>query len=212
MPRAGKPSLVALPDEYLQTRMEPRQTRDGYPVRKGKGVMAGPADTYTGYGRGWATVSNTPFREYKHWVHEGGISTPLIVHWPDKVERKGELETAPGHVVDLMATAIDVASADYPTSYHENRDIIPMEGQSLVPAFLGQKIEREAIYWEHEGNRAIRVGDYKLVAKGADGPGSCTTLLRTARNRMTSVRGSPVVQSSWPRCGKCTRNEHMYFH
>ncbi|MCG8651232.1 MAG: sulfatase-like hydrolase/transferase, partial [Pirellulales bacterium] len=81
-PRADRPSLPKLAADYLQPDMTPKQTRDGYPMRTGKGAMAGPADTAIGYGRGWATVSNTPFREYKHWTHEGGISTPLIAHWP----------------------------------------------------------------------------------------------------------------------------------
>lgn len=168
-PRAEEPTLEPLPSDYLQPDMEPKQTRDGFPVRKGKGVMAGPADTYIGYGRAWATVSNTPFREYKHWVHEGGISTPLIAHWPAKITRRGELEDTPGHLIDLMATAVDVAGAEYPQTYHGGKPIQPMEGKSLVPALLGQEIDREAIYWEHEGNRAVRVGDDKLVAKGARG-------------------------------------------
>lgn len=168
-PRAELPPLKPLAADYLQPDMQPRQTRDGFPVRTGKGAMAGPADTYIGYGRGWATVSNTPFREYKHWVHEGGISTPLIVHWPQVVKRRGELETTPGHLIDLMATAVDVSGATYPVTYHNDQKIKPMEGKSLLPAFLGKEVEREAIYWEHEGNRAVRVGDYKLVAKGAKG-------------------------------------------
>jgi arylsulfatase len=155
--------------DYLQPDMTPKQTRDGFPMRTGKGSMAGPADTAIGYGRGWATVSNTPFREYKHYTHEGGISTPLIAHWPDKITRHGELEKTPGHLIDLMATAVDVSGAAYPETYHDGQKIKPMEGKSLVPAFLGKGIEREAIYWEHEGNRAIRVGDYKLVAKGGRG-------------------------------------------
>jgi arylsulfatase A-like enzyme len=167
--RADQPSLATLPADYLQPDMTPKQTRDGYPMRTGKGAMAGPADTAIGYGRGWATVSNTPFREYKHWTHEGGISTPLIVHWPDEVKRHGELESTTGHLVDLMATAVDVADASYPKTFHTGQSIKPMEGKSLLPAFAGQQVQREAIYWEHEGNRAIRVGDMKLVAKGAKG-------------------------------------------
>ncbi len=131
--------------------------------------MAGAADTAIGYGHAWATVSNTPFRLHKHWVHEGGISTPLIVHWPSAVRRKGEIERTPGHLIDLMATAVDVSDADYPQTYHDGNTIKPMEGKSLVPLFHGQPIEREAIYWEHEGNRAVRVGDHKLVARGASG-------------------------------------------
>lgn len=168
-PRADQPSLPVLANDYLQPDMTPKQTRDGYPMRTGKGALAGAADTAIGYGRGWATVSNTPFREYKHWVHEGGISTPLIAHWPDQITRHGELENTPGHLIDLMATAVDVADATYPSTFHGNQSIKPMEGKSLLPAFAGNGIQREAIYWEHEGNRAIRAGDYKLVAKGAKG-------------------------------------------
>jgi arylsulfatase A-like enzyme len=162
--RADKPSLPPMTAEALQPDMIPKQTRDGWPVLQGKGVLPGPADTYHGYGRGWANVSNTPFREYKHWVHEGGISTPLIAHWPAVIERHGELESQPGHLIDIMATCVDVASAAYPESV-SGQEIRPLEGRSLQPAFRGDAIDREAIYWEHEGNRAIRVGDWKLVAK-----------------------------------------------
>jgi arylsulfatase len=168
-PRAAQPELDPLPDDYIQPDMTPKQNREGFRMRTGKGSMAGPDDTAIGYGRGWATVSNTPFREYKHWVHEGGISTPLIVHWPARIQRRGELEATPGHLIDLMATAVDVARAEYPTTFHDGQAIQSMEGVSLIPACLGQTIQREAIYWEHEGNRAIRVGDWKLVAKGAQG-------------------------------------------
>jgi arylsulfatase len=122
-------------------------------------VLPGPGDTYLAYGRGWANVSNTPFREYKHWVHEGGISTPLIVHWPNGISAKGELRNQPGHLIDIAATVYDLASATYP------KDAAPLEGRSLVPALAGKPIEREAIYWEHEGNRAVRVGNWKIVAK-----------------------------------------------
>lgn len=152
------------PDE-LQTRMQPLMTRDALPVRTGYGVMPGPADTYVAYGKGWANVSNTPFRMYKHWVHEGGISSPLIAHWPKKISRKGEFESQPGHLVDLMATCVDVAKATYPKKY-KDQEIHPASGKSLVPAFFGKDIQREdAIYWEHEGNRAARLGKWKIVAK-----------------------------------------------
>jgi arylsulfatase len=158
-PRAEMPSLPTLAKDYLQPDMVPKQTRDGFPVRQGKGVMAGPADTYLGYGPAWATVSNTPFRKHKHWVHEGGISTPLIAHWPAGITRKGQLESTPGHLIDLMATAVDLSKTTYPA--HAK----PMEGRSLAPLFKGGQIEREALFWEHEGNRAVRVGDWKLVAE-----------------------------------------------
>ncbi len=160
---------IAMPANELQVNMIPEKSRDGWPVVQGPNVMPGPADTYIAYGRGWANVSNTPFREYKHWVHEGGISTPLIAHWPAGVVRKGELEHQAGHLIDIMATCVDVAKADYPAQW-KGQSITPLEGRSLVPAFNGKTIEREAIYWEHEGNRAVRVGDWKLVAKGSTGP------------------------------------------
>lgn len=156
--------LAAMRADELQTSMIPEKARDGYPVVMGPKVMPGPADTYIAYGRGWANVSNTPFREYKHWVHEGGISTPLIAHWPAGIGRAGELDRQPGHLIDIMATCLDVAKADYPKQVGKN-SITPLPGKSLVPAFKGKDIEREAIYWEHEGNRAVRVGDWKLVAK-----------------------------------------------
>jgi len=158
-PRAETPSLPPLGQDYLQPDMIPKQTRDGFPVRQGKGVMPGAGDTYIGYGEAWATVSNTPFRKHKHWVHEGGISTPLIAHWPAGITRQGQLEATPGHLIDLMATAVDLSKTTYPA--HAK----PMEGRSLAPLFKGGQIEREAIYWEHEGNRAVRLGDWKLVSE-----------------------------------------------
>ena len=159
-------SEAAMPVDELQLDMIPKKTRDGWPLIQGPGAMPGPADTYIAYGRGWANVSNTPFREYKHWVHEGGISTPLIAHWPKGIQRRGELDHQPSHLIDIMATCVDVAGAQYPTTWHDH-DIKPLEGRSLAMAFEGKDIQREAIYFEHEGNRAIRVGDWKLVAKGA---------------------------------------------
>jgi arylsulfatase len=156
--RAENATLPPLGKEYLQPDMIPKQTRDGFPVRQGKGVMAGAGDTYIGYGEAWATVSNTPFRKHKHWVHEGGISTPLIAHWPAGV-KTARLVNEPAHLIDLMATAVDLSETTYPAN------VKPMEGRSLVPLFNGSKIEREAIYWEHEGNRAVRQGDWKIVAE-----------------------------------------------
>jgi len=160
------------PDDLQPKVTPPMQTRDGRPVRTGPDVMPGPADTFIAYGRGWANVSNTPFREYKHWVHEGGISTPLVVHWPKGIapaQRNG-LAHQPGHLIDIMATCVDVAGAQYPAQ-RAGEKIPPMEGVSLRPAFAGRSIARpEPIFWEHEGNRAIRDGKWKLVAKGPAGP------------------------------------------
>ncbi len=164
-PRGDQPSLPPIPDDKIHYfGSVPKQTRDGWPVRRGH-VMPGPADTYIGYGRNWANVSNTPLREYKHWVHEGGIATPLVVHWPAGIQAKNELRKQPSHLIDLMATCVDVANAAYPEQYRD-QPIVPLEGKSLRPAFDNRPIDREAIYWEHEGHRAVRMGRWKLVAKG----------------------------------------------
>ncbi len=154
--RPAKPTLpVMKPEDFAAAGSVPKQTRDGYPVRMGPKVMPGGPDTYVAYGRGWANVSNTPFREYKHWVHEGGISTPLVAHWPKGIAAKGELRTQPGHLIDIAATCADLAGAK-PDK---------LEGRSLAPVFAGKPLDRDAIYWEHEGNRAVRQGNWKLVAK-----------------------------------------------
>jgi arylsulfatase len=179
----------------LQTAMQPRVTRDGRPVRTGYGVTPGAADTYIAYGKPWANASNTPFRLYKHWNHEGGISTPMIAHWPAQISRHGELEKQPGHLIDLMATCVDVGQAKYPAEFRGEK-ILPLEGRSLVTAFQGKKIEREALYWEHEGNRAIRQGDWKLVAKGADGPWELYNMAddRTEMHNLAEVNADRVEQ------------------
>ena len=166
--RADRPTLPPLPADHIQTQMRPDQTRDGWPMLDGRNVLPGTADTYIAYGQAWGNVSNTPFREYKHWVHEGGISTPLIAHWPNGISRKGELEKQVGHLIDLMPTCIELSGAAYPKEL-DGRNIYPPEGTSLVAAFAGHELAARAIFWEHEGNRAMRQGDWKLVAKGAGG-------------------------------------------
>jgi arylsulfatase A-like enzyme len=133
-----------------------------------EGAPPGAAGSTVYCGQSWATLQNTPFRRYKHFNHEGGIATPLIVHWPDGFKARNELRSAPGHVVDIMATVAEVGGATYPKEFKE-RSITPLEGKSLVPAFTGKPIQREAIFWEHEGNAAVREGDWKLVRKGGDG-------------------------------------------
>ena len=155
----------------LQTDMIPRRTREGVVVKQGTEVMTGGPDTYHGYGLAWANASNTPFRQYKHWVHEGGISSPLVAHWPNGIDEKlnGKTDDQPTHLIDLMATCVDLGKATYPKKV-EGREIVPLQGVSIAPAFSGRKINRpDPIFWEHEGNRAIRIGKWKLVAKGARG-------------------------------------------
>lgn len=128
------------------------------------GVAAGPADSFLSYGLPWAHASNTPFRLFKHWVHEGGISTPLIVHWPAVIRQGGKVTEQAGHLMDLMATCIDVSGATYPKEF-KGRPVTPLEGRSLAPIFRDGKREgHDAIFWEHEGNRAVRQGKWKLVA------------------------------------------------
>jgi arylsulfatase A-like enzyme len=153
------------PDE-LQTRMSPRQNRAGFPVVvNSKRVMAGSDQTFHTYGPAWANVSNTPFRQYKQWVHEGGISTPLIAHWPAKIKDHGQIRRQIGHVVDIMATLVDISGADYPENYN-GQPILQMEGKSLMDVITrNESIERDAIYFEHGGNRAIRQGKWKLVSR-----------------------------------------------
>ena len=135
-------------------------------VNRGKpGVPPGGPDSFLSYGRPWANASNTPFRLYKHWVHEGGISTPLVAYWPGRITNPGTLTNQPGHLIDLMATCVDVGEAGYPETY-KGKPITPMEGESLRPIIEGaQREPHEAIYWEHEGNRAIRQGKWKLVSR-----------------------------------------------
>jgi arylsulfatase len=148
-----------------------RTTRDGRPVRffNDPEVMPGPDDTYQSYGQPWANLSNTPFRLFKVYAHEGGTATPLVVHWPAGITARGEIRRQPGHLVDIMATCAELAGVKVPASL-DGREILPPEGMSLVPAFSGRPLEREAIYCEHEGNRAVITPRWKLVARGQRGP------------------------------------------
>ena len=139
-------------------------TRDGRPMRIGNTpeIQPGPADTFASYDLPWANASNSPFRLYKHWVHEGGIATPLIVRWPALVKTR-DIVHQPCHVIDIMATCLEAAGVDYPEEFGDEQ-ITPLEGESLVPLIQGRKWQRERpIFWEHEGNRAVRDGNWKLV-------------------------------------------------
>ena len=160
------------PEKILHRREETVRTRAGYPVISGDRVMPGPRDTFIAYGRGWANVSNTPYREFKHWVHEGGISTPLIVHAPSLMSEsmKGKFYSEYGQLVDIMVTCLDLAGAQYPDK-RQDVDVTPLQGTSLKPALTGNTLGRKTpLFWEHEGNRAIRDGKWKLVAKGPAAP------------------------------------------
>ena len=144
----------------------PTHTRDGREVRVGKqpGLMPGPADTYQSYGRPWANAGNTPFRLYKSDVHEGGIATPLIAHWPAGIAARGDLTHAVGHVIDLMPTILDAVGVAYPATFEE-RAVLPVDGRSLRPVFEGRDLPPDTLFWEHTGDRAVRAGDWKLVSR-----------------------------------------------
>ena len=135
----------------------PLRAPDGGPMRLGNSpeILPGPSDTYASYGLPWANLSNTPFRTYKHWVHEGGIASPLIVHWPARIKKPG-VRHDPSHLIDIMATSLDLASV---------RNSPPLEGKTLAPVFDGRKLRERPIFFEHEANRAIRLGDWKLVSR-----------------------------------------------
>jgi len=124
------------------------------------------ADSYESYRQSWANLSSTPFREYKHYVHEGGIASPLIVHWPKGIRKdlNNSFIDSYGHIIDLMATCADVAGASYPEKYN-GHTIQPLEGKSLAPQFVGKQVDRGKIFWEHEANIAMRDGKWKMVAK-----------------------------------------------
>ena len=148
----------------------PHETRDGKLMRTGNSpsIMPGPADTYSSYGIPWGNASNTPFRQYKHYAHEGGISTPLVAHWPAMIREKNSLTAQVGHEIDVMATCLDIAGISYPMTY-QGRQILPLEGKSLLPVFQGKQREgHSTICWEHEGNGAIRQGKWKLVSAYPD--------------------------------------------
>lgn len=114
-------------------------------------------------GEAWSNASNTPFRLHKRWVHEGGIATPLIVHWPNTITDGGKLTDQVGHVVDMMATCAEVAEAEYPTTFN-GQSIKPLPGASLLPNLRDQSLVSErTLFWEHETHSAIRQGDWKLV-------------------------------------------------
>lgn len=151
--------------DAFQTRMVPLFTRDGQQIKvQDPTVMPGPPNTYHAYGKHWANVSNTPFRLYKHWVNEGGIATPLIAHWPNGVSAEvGGLCHTPTHLIDIMATCIDVGQASYPQTYN-GQEIIPYEGKSLAPTFTGKSLQERRLFWEHEGNRAVRDSRWKLIS------------------------------------------------
>jgi len=147
----------------------PVQTKEGLPVVPGNdpSIMPGSATTYASYGIPWGNASNTPFRLYKHYAHEGGISTPLVVHWPSGLKNKG-ITHAIGHEIDIMPTCLQAAGVPYPNVSKSGAAPLPLEGTSLLPAFEGKSLAERSLFWEHEGNSAMRAGKWKLVSRFPD--------------------------------------------
>jgi arylsulfatase A-like enzyme len=130
----------------------------------------GSAKSYLGLGPGWSTVSNTPFRMHKSWVHEGGISTPLIACWPNGISEKGGVRHTAGHVIDIVPTILEISGAKRLETWN-NEPVPTPPGSSLKSAFARDVVvPHDYLWWYHGGNRAIRVGDWKLVSWGEKGP------------------------------------------
>ncbi len=147
----------------------PETTKDGVPLVPGNdpSLMPGGPTTYASYGIPWGNASNTPFRLYKHYAHEGGISTPFLVQWPRGRKKTGMVRTI-GHEIDVMPTFLAAAGVSYPTTNKAGTTPPPLEGKSLMPVFHGEEIAERSLFWEHEGNCAVREGKWKLVSRFPD--------------------------------------------
>ena len=205
-------SLEELVDKLMIARSH---TRSGEPVHIGNNptIMPGPENTYQSYGQAWANLSNTPFRLYKHWIHEGGISTPLIMHWPRGIAERGAIRHTPGYLPDIMATLLDVTGLPYPEQ-RQGQPIAPLEGHSLEPALRAELPERPPMFWEHEGNSAVRIGRWKLVRKHPgpwelyDMEADRTELRDLAAEHPERVRDMAAQYEAWARrCGVLPREQ-----
>ena len=127
---------------------------------------AGSGKTFLSIGPGWSSLANTPFRKHKTWVHEGGIATPFIVHWPAGIAARGEIRHTPAHLIDVVPTLLAAAGTSAEKAAEADAPASP--GKNLLPAFTtNATVARDHLWWLHEGNRALRVGDWKIVATKA---------------------------------------------
>lgn len=151
----------------------------------------GSEKTFLCLGPGWSTAANSPLRLHKSWVHEGGIATPLIVHWPKGVPARNELRRDPGHLIDIAPTLLELTGLK-PASEWEGKPVPPMPGKSLVPALAKDgTVQREFLWWFHETNKAVRVGDWKLVSKGKDQPWELYDLSKDRCEMQNLAPGQP---------------------
>jgi len=180
---------------------------DGTPTRVGNKptIAPGPADSFVTCGPPWANLSNAPFRHYKGANYEGGIATPLIARWPAAIGKPGAISHETGHLIDIMATCLDVAGVDYPSRFNE-RNVLPLEGRSLLPILQGKpRAGHEALCWDLNGNRAVRQGTWKLVAlKGRpwelyDMEADRTETSNVAGQHPERVRSMATVFEAWAR-------------
>jgi len=164
----------------------------------------GSGKSYLCLGPGWSTASNTPLRLHKSWVHEGGVASPLIVHWPAGLKAAGELRHTPCHFVDVLPTVLELAGGAVEPTWHGKKPP-PLAGRSLVAALAADvTVPHEYIYFHHGANRAIRAGDWKLVAAGAKGPWELYDL-KSDRCESVNVAGkhpekAKELSALWQRC------------
>jgi arylsulfatase len=162
-------------------------------IARGPGEL-GSANSTVFCGESWAWMQNTPLRKFKHYTREGGIASPLIAHWPAGIKARGEWRTEPAHLIDIMATCLDVGGAKYPSEY-QGRSLPDIEGVSLRPAFDNRPTGRtQPIFWEHEGHAAIREGDWKLYRAGYDASWELFNLKadRTEQNNVAGAHADKV--------------------
>jgi len=133
-------------------------------VNRTPDIPPGPMASYRSVDLPWANASDTPFRKFKQWTHEGGIATPLIARWPRVIKNQGGLSRQIGHVIDVMPTFCEIARVDYPQTYN-GQSVQPFEGNSLMPTLEGTTTGgHDVLFWEHLGNKAVRQGKWKAVA------------------------------------------------